>query len=155
VIRLIYNLLWPIGLLLFLPGYLVKMFRRGNYRHKFGQRLGIYDVDLRARLAAQKSTWLHAVSIGEVMIALKLAEAIRTLQPELRFVLTTTTTTGFTFASKNVPSWIEVLYSPLDFWPVMRRAFATIRPAKIVLVEAEVWPNLLSKRTRAGFRSHS
>jgi 3-deoxy-D-manno-octulosonic-acid transferase len=142
VIRLIYNLLWPIGLLLFLPGYLVKMFRRGNYRHKFGQRLGIYDVDLRARLAAQKSTWLHAVSIGEVMIALKLAEAIRTLQPELRFVLTTTTTTGFTFASKNVPSWIEVLYSPLDFWPVMRRAFATIQPAKIVLVEAEVWPNL-------------
>jgi 3-deoxy-D-manno-octulosonic-acid transferase len=76
------------------------------------------------------------------MIALKLAEAIRTLQPELRFVLTTTTTTGFTFASKNVPSWIDVLYSPLDFWPVMRRAFATIQPAKIVLVEAEVWPNL-------------
>ena len=142
MIRLIYNLLWPIGLLLFLPGYLVKMFRRGNYRHKFGQRLGIYDVDLRARLAAQKSTWLHAVSVGEIMIALKLAEAIRTLQSKARFVLTTTTTTGFAFASKNVPSWIEVLYSPLDFWPVMRRAFATIQPAKIVLVEAEVWPNL-------------
>jgi 3-deoxy-D-manno-octulosonic-acid transferase len=142
VIRLIYNLLWPIGLLLFLPGYLVKMFRRGNYRHKFGQRLGIYDVDLRVRLAAQKSTWLHAVSVGEIMIALKLAEAIRTLQSKARFVLTTTTTTGFAFASKNVPSWIEVLYSPLDFWPVMRRAFATIQPAKIVLVEAEVWPNL-------------
>ena len=142
MIRLIYNLLWPIGLLLFLPWYLVRMFRRGNYRHKFGQRLGIYDVDLRARLAAQKSTWLHAVSVGEVMIALKLAEAIRTLQPEVRFVLTTTTTTGFTFASKHVPSWIQVLYSPLDFWPVMRRAFATIQPVKIVLVEAEVWPNL-------------
>ncbi len=142
MIRLIYNLLWPIGLLLFLPGYLVKMFRRGNYRYKFGQRLGIYDVDLRARLAAQKSTWLHAVSVGEIMIALKLAEAIRTLQSKARFVLTTTTTTGFAFASKNVPSWIEVLYSPLDFWPVMRRAFATIQPAKIDLVEAEVWPNL-------------
>jgi 3-deoxy-D-manno-octulosonic-acid transferase len=142
VIRLIYNLLWPIGLLLFLPGYLVKMLRRGNYRHKFGQRLGIYDVGLRARLAAQKSTWLHAVSVGEVMIALKLAAAIRVLQSEAHFVLTTTTTTGFTFASKNVPDWIEVLYSPLDFWPVMRRAFATIQPAKIVLVEAEVWPNL-------------
>lgn len=142
VIRLLYNLLWPIGLLFFLPGYLLKMFRRGGYRHKFGQRLGIYDVDLRARLAAQKSLWLHAVSVGEVMIALKLAEAIRTLQPEVRFVLTTTTTTGFAFASKNVSSWIEVLYSPLDFWPIMRRAFAVIRPAKIILVEAEVWPNL-------------
>ena len=118
------------------------MFRRGGYRHKFGQRLGIYDFDLRARLAAQKSLWLHAVSVGEVMIALKLAEAIRTFQPEMLFVLTTTTTTGFAFASKNVSSWIEVLYSPLDFWPIMRRAFAVIQPAKIVLIEAEVWPNL-------------
>ena len=39
MIRFLYNLLWPLGLLFFLPGYLVKMFRRGNYRHKFGQRL--------------------------------------------------------------------------------------------------------------------
>ena len=142
MIRFFYNLLWPLGLLFFLPGYLVKMFRRGNYRHKFGQRLGIYDVDLRARLSAQKSTWLHAVSVGEVMIALKLAEAIRALGADARFVLTTTTTTGFAFASNSAPSWIEVLYTPLDFWPIMRRAFVTIRPAKIVLVEAEVWPNL-------------
>ena len=145
MIRFLYNLLWPLGLLFFLPGYLVKMFRRGNYRNKFGQRLGIYDVALRARLSAQKSTWLHAVSVGEVMIALKLAEAIRALGADARFVLTTTTTTGFAFASKSAPSWIEVLYTPLDFWPIMRRAFATIRPAKIVLVEAEVWPNLAAE----------
>jgi 3-deoxy-D-manno-octulosonic-acid transferase len=150
MIRFLYNLLWPLGLLFFLPGYLVKMFRRGNYRHKFGQRLGIYDVDLRARLSAQKSTWLHAVSVGEVMIALKLAEAIRALGADGRFVLTTTTTTGFAFASKSAPSWIEVLYTPLDFWPIMRRAFATIRPVKIVLVEAEVWPNLAAEAHARG-----
>ena len=142
MIRLIYNLLWPIGLLFFLPGYLVKMYRRGNYRYKFGQRLGIYDVELRARLGMQRSTWLHAVSVGEVMIALKLATAIKALEPEALFVLTTTTTTGFAFASKNVPNWVEVLYTPLDFWLVMQRAFAAIQPAKIILVEAEVWPNL-------------
>src|SRR6266481_6656008 len=145
MIRFLYNLLWPLGLLFFLPGYLVKMFRRGNYRHKFGQRFGIYDVDLRARLSGQKSTWLHAVSVGEVMIAIKLAKAIRALGAEARFVLTTTTTTGFAFASKSAPSWMEILYTPLDFWPIMRRAFATIRPAKIVLVEAEVWPNLAAE----------
>ena len=150
MIRFLYNLLWPLGLLFFLPGYLVKMFRRGNYRHKFGQRLGIYDVDLRARLSAQKSTWLHAVSVGEVMVALKLAEAIRALGADTRFVLTTTTTTGFAFASKSAPSWIDVLYTPLDFWPIMRRAFATIRPAKIVLVEAEVWPNLAAEAHARG-----
>ena len=50
MIRFFYNLLWPLGLVFFLPGYLIKMFRRGNYREKFGQRLGIYDAHLRARL---------------------------------------------------------------------------------------------------------
>ena len=83
MVRLIYNLLWPIGLLFFLPGYFVKMIRRGGYRKKFGQRVGVYDRKLRARLSKQKSTWLHAVSVGEVNIALKLAEALRALEPDL------------------------------------------------------------------------
>ena len=148
MIRLIYNLLWPIGLLFFLPGYLMKMVRRGGYRKKFGQRLGIYDRELRARLSqsgGKRPTWLHAVSVGEVMIALKLAQQLRTLEPDVPCVLTTTTTTGFALANKNAPPWIEVMYTPLDFWPVMRRAFSTMRPAKIVLVEAEIWPNLAAK----------
>ena len=145
MIRFVYNLLWPLGLVFFLPGYLVKMFRRGGYREKFGQRLGIYDRQLQARLYWQKPIWLHAVSVGEVTIALKLARQIRVVKADVRCVLTTTTTTGFAFASQNAPDWIEVMYSPLDFWPVMRRAFSTIRPKKIVLIEAEVWPNLVAE----------
>lgn len=145
MIRFIYNLLWPIGLLFFLPGYLVKMFRRGGYRTKFGQRLGLYDVDVRDRLTSpHRPTWLHAVSVGEVAIALKLAHALKSNEPRLQCVLTTTTTTGFAFAGKNAPDWIEVMYTPLDFWPIMRRAFSVIRPSRILLAEAEVWPNLVA-----------
>ena len=121
------------------------MVRRGGYREKFGQRLGIYDRELRVRLAKQRSTWFHAVSVGEVMIALKLAQQLRTLKPDLDCVLTTTTTTGFALANKNAPPWIQVLYTPLDFWPIMRRAFSVIRPARIILVEAEIWPNLAAE----------
>jgi 3-deoxy-D-manno-octulosonic-acid transferase len=145
MIRLIYNLLWPIGLIFFLPGYLVKMFRRGNYREKFGQRFALYDRQLVARLYWKKPIWLHAVSVGEVTIALKLARELRALEPDLNCVLTTTTTTGFAFANRNAPDWIDVIYSPLDFWPIMRRAFASIRPRKIVLVEAEIWPNMVAE----------
>src|SRR5712691_11657944 len=144
MIRFIYNLFWPIGLLFFFPGYLAKMIRRGGYREKFGQRLGFYDREVRARLSKQRSTWLHAVSVGEVNVALKLANALRTLEPDLRCVLTTTTTTGFALARKNAPAWIEVMYTPLDYWPIMRRAFSVIRPTRILLVEAEVWPNLVA-----------
>jgi 3-deoxy-D-manno-octulosonic-acid transferase len=145
MIRIIYNLFWPLGLLFFLPGYLLKMFRRGGYREKFGQRVGIYGADVRTRLAKLRSTWLHAVSVGEVTVALKLASALRALEPDLHCVLTTTTTTGFALANKNASSWIEVMYTPLDFWPIMRRAFAVIRPVRILLIEAEVWPNLVAE----------
>jgi len=142
MIRFIYNLLWPFGLLIFLPGYFAKMIRRGGYREKFEQRLGIYDAEVRNRLSNRCSTWLHAVSVGEVNIALKLANALRALEPDSHCVLTTTTTTGFALARKTAPPWVEVMYTPLDYWPIMRRAFSVIRPLRIVLVEAEVWPNL-------------
>ncbi len=142
MIRFLYNLLFPLALLLFLPGYALKMLRRGNYRDKFGQRLGLYDHETRRRVGAARHTWVHAVSVGEVMIALKLITAMKCREPALRVVLTTTTTTGFAFAQRQAPEWMEVMYTPLDFWPVMRAAFALIRPVRIVLVEAEVWPNL-------------
>jgi 3-deoxy-D-manno-octulosonic-acid transferase len=169
MIRLFYNLLYPVGLLFFLPGQISKLLRRGNYRHKFGQRFGFYDRAVRARLASRRCTWIHAVSVGEVAIALKLSSKLRQLDPEFFCVLTTTTTTGFHVATSEAGENMEVLYSPLDFWPIMRRAFAVIRPVRIVLVEAEVWPNLaaeargrriplalvnarLSKRSEARFR---
>jgi 3-deoxy-D-manno-octulosonic-acid transferase len=145
MIRFLYNLAWPIGLLLTLPGYLRKMFRRGGYRRKFGQRFGIYERSVRVRLKSRRNIWLHAVSVGEVAIGLKLARAILALDPKARFALTTTTTTGFGFAEGNAPPEIEVLYSPLDFWPIVRRAFAAIRPERIILVEAEVWPNMAAE----------
>ena len=169
MIRLLYNLLYPVGLLFFLPGQISKLLRRGNYRHKFGQRFGFYDGQVRERLASRRCTWIHAVSVGEVAIALKLSSKLRELDPQFFCVLTTTTTTGFHVATSEAGEGMEVLYSPLDFWPIMRRAFALIRPVRVVLVEAEVWPNLaaeaggrgiplalvnarLSKRSEARFR---
>src|SRR5947208_1200454 len=145
MIRFIYNLFWPLGILIFLPGYFAKMIRRGGYREKFGQRVGIYDGEVRNRLSNQRPIWLHAVSAGELNTALKLANALRALEPDLHCVLTTTTTTGFALANQSVPSWMEVMYTPLDYWPIMQRAFSVIRPARVVLIEAEVWPNLAAE----------
>ncbi|MGZ5021129.1 MAG: 3-deoxy-D-manno-octulosonic acid transferase [Chthoniobacterales bacterium] len=142
MIRFLYNLLFPLGFLFFLPGYLLKMRRRGNFRRNFGQRFGIYDQQTRARLAGRALTWMHAVSVGEVSIALKLAKEIRALDSSFECVLTTTTTTGYAVAEREAPGWMMVLYNPLDFWPIVRRAFVSIQPVRLILVEAEVWPNL-------------
>jgi 3-deoxy-D-manno-octulosonic-acid transferase len=145
MIRFFYNLLYPLGFLLFLPGQISKLLRRGNYRHKVGQRFGFYDAEVRARLNARRCTWIHAVSVGEVSVALKLIAKLRQLDPEFFCALTTTTTTGFQVATADAGDGVEVLYSPLDFWPITRRAFAVIGPVRVVLVEAEVWPNLAAE----------
>jgi len=150
MIRLLYNLVFPVGLLLFLPAYLLKMRRRGNYRRNFGQRFGFYSAEVRARLAGRRSTWIHAVSVGEVAIALKLAAKLRDLDPAFACVLTTTTTTGYAFAAGQARTWMEVMYNPLDHWPMVRSAFAAIRPERVILVEAEVWPNLAATAQARG-----
>src|SRR3954454_12197075 len=100
MIRLVYNLLFPFALLLFLPGYVRKMRRRGNYKRNAGQRFGFYSAELRARFAEHPHTWIHAVSVGEVMIALKIARKLRELR-QFRCVITTTTTTGYALAQRE------------------------------------------------------
>lgn len=145
VFRFLYNLLFPIGLLVYLPRQFVKMFRRGKYRDKFGQRVAIYDRATHSRLqSGSERTWIHAVSVGEVRIALKLIAQLAALEPGSRFALSTTTSTGYAVASSAAGREVEVLYNALDFWPTIRRAFRTIRPKRLVLVEAEVWPNLVA-----------
>ncbi|MFN2476093.1 MAG: 3-deoxy-D-manno-octulosonic acid transferase [Chthoniobacterales bacterium] len=148
MIRFFYNLLFPVGLLVFLPAYLLKMRRRGNYRRNFGQRFALYSPKVRSQLAGRSATWIHAVSVGEVAIALKLAAKMRQLDPAFTCILTTTTTTGYAVAERDAPPWLHVLYNPLDFLPVVRRAFAVIRPTRIILVEAEIWPNLVAEARR-------
>src|SRR5207245_6702701 len=112
---------------------------------KVEHRFGHHDGHLRLRLPKQTSTWFHPVIVDDVIIAPKLAQQLRTLEPDVHCVLTPTTTTGFALANKNAPPWIQLLYTPLDFWPVMRRAFSVICPARIILVEAEIWPNLAAE----------
>ena len=153
VVRFFYNLLFPIVLLLLLPGFLIRMTRRGNYRHKFGQRFGIYSAGVREKIAGTNRVWVHAVSVGEVNIALKLIQSMREADPELAFVLSTTTSTGFKLAVSRKSAWLEPIYNPLDFYPVARRVVRLIRPRCLILVEAEIWPNILWEVRRMGAKA--
>lgn len=152
LLLLLYNLLYPFVLLVMLPGFFVRMMRRGNYRHKFGQRFGIYSRRVRRRVEGRDWTWIHAVSVGECLIALKLIDQLKALDPSLNIVLATTTSTGFALARKTAETrdWMEVIYNPLDFIIPVRRALALFRPRRLVLVEAEVWPNMVSQVTQRG-----
>ena len=150
LIRFVYNLLFPIVLVLMLPGFVLRMIRRGNYRHKFWQRFGLYSPRVREKIGIGGRTWVHAVSVGEVMIAMKLIRAMRDADPSLEFVLSTTTSTGFKLAARSKCSWLEPIYNPLDFYFSARLAVRTIRPSRLILVEAEVWPNIVCEARKIG-----
>ncbi|MFA7344676.1 MAG: 3-deoxy-D-manno-octulosonic acid transferase [Terrimicrobiaceae bacterium] len=150
LIRLVYNLAFPVVLLALLPGFLARMVKRGKYRHKFWQRFGIYSPRVLGKLVGTNRIWVHAVSVGEVMIAMKLIRALREGDPSASFVLSTTTSTGFKLAARAKCTWLEPIYNPLDFFFAARSAVRAIRPKMLVLVEAEVWPNIVCEARAAG-----
>ena len=150
VVLIIYNLLLPIGLLVSLPGFLIKMVRRGNYGANFMQRFGFYREDVKARLEGGCDFWVHAVSVGEVLIARKLIEEMVRRDGSLRIVLSTTTSTGYALAREMESETLTAIYNPVDLWGVVRRAVRRVRPRVLVLVEAEVWPNLVSRAKKEG-----
>ncbi len=150
VLRFVYNLAFPLVVIAMLPWLIQRMIRRGKYRHKFGQRFSIYSRRVRERLVVGGWTWVHAVSVGEVLIALKLIRELKARDDTRKFVLSTTTSTGFVLASENRTSWIEPIYNPMDFFLFTWRALSLIRPKQILLVEAEVWPNLVAQAYQWG-----
>lgn len=130
----------------------MRLMKRGKYGHKFGQRLALYSSSTRTRLvASQPWTWIHAVSVGEVLVALKLIRYMETSDPACHFILSTTTTTGFALAEKERNErTTEVIYNPIDFCMIARYAVRLIRPRQLILVESEIWPNLIWAAKQGG-----
>ncbi len=147
---LLYNLLFTLGFLVLLPRFLYRMARRGGYARGFLQRFGRYAPELRRRLAEGPRTWVHAVSVGEVYVALGLVREMRRRQPGARFILSVTTSTGHAVAAAALDPRDVLVYFPLDVPPAVRRALRRLRPAALVLVECELWPNLLRQARAAG-----
>src|SRR5690606_17035464 len=85
-VYLLYNLLLPFVLLLGLPSFLIKGLRRGGLARNCLRRLGFLPGPLLERLRGRRPIWIHAVSVGEVFIALKLVEALRSAAPERALV---------------------------------------------------------------------
>jgi 3-deoxy-D-manno-octulosonic-acid transferase len=149
---IVYNLLFAIGYTLVLPTYLPRMFRRGGYRRNLLHRFGRYDAATRARLVAPGPAfvWIHAVSVGEVYVAGQVMRALRDQVAGIRFVLSTTSSTGWCEAEKQTAPADVLIYAPLDFPGCVRRALAVIRPRAFILTESEIWPNLIRACDRRG-----
>jgi 3-deoxy-D-manno-octulosonic-acid transferase len=148
--RVAYNILFVLFFWLSAPWYFLKMWRRGNWRAGFGQRFARYGAEIRAGPGQRPVIWLHAVSVGEVGVCLQLLRALESGLPAFQFVVSTTTSTGMGELRRRLPPHIQPIYYPADFPGVVRRALNTFRPRAIILVEAELWPNLLWQAQERG-----
>lgn len=91
--------------------------------------------------------WIHGVSVGEIRAARGLIEMLEADRPGQEICLSVTTQAGYDVAKKEYGTRI-VFFSPLDFSWVVRRAFDAVRPSALILMELELWPNLLAEAHR-------
>jgi len=137
-----YRLLYLPALVIALPYYLLRMWRRGGYRKDFQHRFGRFRR-LDPPHPSKKRIWLQAVSVGEMYAIGPLIDALQR-DENVEIVLTTTTSTGYTEARKRYSAKVHSIgIFPLDFWLFARAAWKRIQPDAIILTESELWPEHL------------
>jgi 3-deoxy-D-manno-octulosonic-acid transferase len=119
------------------------MWRRGDWLSGFFERFGYYGRNLKQGLTNRRVLWLHAVSVGEVNLCTQLIRALEQHVPNVKIVVSTTTTTGMAELRRHLPGHISKIYYPIDHQGSVNRALGMIKPKAIVLIEAEIWPNFL------------
>lgn len=141
--RFLYNILFGVCFLLTMPYYFWRLRRRGNWIEGFGERFARYDPKFKQAITNRRTLWLHAVSVGEVNVCTQLIRALEPRLPNIKIVVSTTTTTGMGELRRKLPNHIAKCYYPIDRRAWVSHAFSIIRPEAIVLVEAEIWPNFI------------
>jgi len=142
--RRLYGVLTRVAAPLLFAATLVRAAKDPAYRTHLGERFGL------GRRVAAPSLWLHAVSVGEVSAAAALVRALHASHPDMPFVLTTATPTGRAQAATLFGADVEVRFLPYDTPGSVRRFLARIRPRAAIIMETELWPNLLHECGRRG-----
>jgi len=149
-VHILYSVVLALGFVLGLPWFLWKGRASGKYLRTFRERMGRLPVYL--NLDGDRSIWIHAVSVGEVLAARPLVPALRERFPGHRLFLSTTTLTGNEVAKKSVRGLDGLFFAPFDFPHAVRRALEVVNPSLLLLVETELWPNLIHEASRRGTR---
>src|SRR5690242_21743224 len=104
-------------------------------------------------LDGDSSIWIHAVSVGEVLTARAILPELRERYPRLKIFLSTTTMTGQTIAAKQLQYVDQVFYFPFDLGFVVERTLRLVKPRLFIMMETEIWPNLLQACRRNGVKT--
>ena len=134
--------LYSLVLYLLLPLALLRLLWRSlrapAYRRRWGERIGLFPEGVHPA-----GIWVHAVSVGEVQAAQPLIKALLVRHPDLGVLVTTITPTGSDRVQGIFEDQVQHLYMPYDLGPIIRRFLDRVRPRLVIVMETEIWPNLL------------
>ena len=148
---LAYSLLTLAVFIVVSPYFLYQALRYKKYIGTLRQRLGFLPITF--NIDAEESIWIHAVSVGEALTARALAADLKARYPRLRLFVSTPTIAGQQVARRNLPDVDAVFYFPFDWTFIVRRTLRLVRPRLFVMMETEIWPNLLRECRRRGVKT--
>lgn len=129
--------------------YLCRVHSDGKYKGNYRQRLGFDPPGPFGKDAAR--VWFHALSVGETLSALPLIREIRNRRPGIEIIFSAATETGMRIARERLSSDVaNFFYMPHDFPWAVRSLVRRVRPALFVIIETDLWPNLLHVLKREG-----
>src|SRR5713101_840774 len=133
------------------PYFLYQAIRYKKYIGSLRQRLGYLPVAL--NVDGEESIWIHAVSVGEALTARALVADLKARYPRLRLFLSTTTIAGQQVARRSLQHVDAVFYFPFDWAFIVRRTLNIVRPRVFIMMETEIWPNLLRQCRKRGVKT--
>lgn len=141
------NALYLILVCFISPTILYQAIRHGRYKR--GWREKFFGASTIVNHTGCKTVWLHAVSVGEVQLMRTVVQALENRRPDLQFVISTSTDSGYDLARESFPEH-SVFFAPFDFSWAIKESFRRINPSLILLMELEVWPNWLNEAEKQG-----
>src|ERR1700704_80873 len=148
---LLYSLLTLAVFVAVSPYFAYQAIRYKKYIGSLRQRLGFLPITF--NIDAEDSIWIHAVSVGEALTARALAADLKVRYPGLRLFVSTTTIAGQQVARRSLSDVDAVFYFPFDWTFIVRRILNLVRPRLFVMMETEIWPNLLHECRRRGVKT--
>ncbi|MEW5909298.1 MAG: glycosyltransferase N-terminal domain-containing protein [Thermodesulfobacteriota bacterium] len=130
----------------------------GRYRHGLSQRLGIYPKIRIPPPAGVARIWIHAVSVGEVHVAVAIMNALSDILPGSCFILSTTTEYGQQLARNKIQGSLlqnrtDCVFAPIDLIPSARNALRAFKPDLLAFIETEIWPNWIAEAGKMGIKT--
>ena len=147
----LYSVLTLLVLVACTPYFLYQAIRHNKYVGSLRQRLGYLPITF--NVDGEESIWIHAVSVGEALTARALVADLKARYPRLRLFLSTTTIAGQQVARRNLQQVDAVFYFPFDWAFIVRRTLNIVKPRLFVMMETEIWPNLLRISRERGIKT--